>query len=269
MAAMDLDKSRGRLVRDEVPSAALSAALLQAWEDGEDASPGERGLVLLAVAAPSLADDERGRLTVGGRDALLLDFFEQLFGDVATALAQCPGCSAELEFEVPLDEIRVPPPSDRPDRFKLLWSGREIIYRLPQVRDLAALGAEPEGDTVAAAARGLAQRCIMAIDDAEGTLLPPSLGDEAARALEAAIAASVADADPQAVVTLGFDCPSCARNWQSPFDIVEFLWRRLDATARDLLREVHVLASHYGWGEREIVALPPRRRRHYLELIGA
>ena len=64
------------------------------------------------------------------------------------------------------------------------------------------------------------------------------------------------------------DCPACALIWQSPFDVVSFLWSELDAWARRMLREIHILASHYGWSEAEIVALSPQRRRHYRELIG-
>jgi hypothetical protein len=268
MATTRLTKQRGQLVRDDAMSAGFVEALLQAWEDGQDASPGERGLILLRVAAPALGDEDRACLTVGRRDAVLLDLFERLFGDMTTALTACPSCGEQLEFDVPLADIRIPAPDDRPDRFKLNWAGRQIAYRLPRTRDLAILGAELRDDPVDAAARSLAERCILSIHDADGAPQNLGLDDDSAAALEAAIAATVADVDPQAVVTLTFDCPSCALHWRSPFDIVEFLWRRLDVFVRGLLREIHVLASHYGWSERDIVSITPRRRRHYLELIG-
>jgi len=150
--------------------AALTEALLQAFDSGENSSPGERGLILLGLAAPSLAEEDRESLTVGRRDAILIDLFERLFGDVTTALALCPSCGEQLEFDVPLADIRIPTPADRPDRFKLCWSGHEIAYRLPQTRDLAALGAEPGHPAVAPAARSLAERCILPIDDSRETL---------------------------------------------------------------------------------------------------
>jgi hypothetical protein len=253
--------------RNETMAATHAEALLQAWEDGRDASPGERGLILLRLAAPTLPDENRESLTVGRRDAILLDLFERLFGDTATALAGCPKCGEQLELDVPLAGIRVPLPDHCLDRFSLIWAGHEIAYRLPRTRDLAVLGAAPHhaGDP---AAYWLTKRCILSIHDADGTPRDLSLADDAAAALETAIAATIAEADPQAVVIVTFDCPACAEQWRSPFDIVEFLWSRLDELARGLLREVHVIASHYGWSEHEIVSLTPRRRRHYLELIG-
>ena len=237
--------------------------LLQAWEECREASPGERGLILLRIAAPALSAADCAALSVGRRDALLLDLFRRLFGDTAPALVTCPGCRDELEFDVPLSGIAVTPPADLPDHYTLRCEGHEIAYRLPCAGDLAALGAEARAEVLDAAARSLVQRCVLAI--------PSDLawGDELAGALEAAIAARVAEHDPQAAVTLHFDCPACGEHWGAPFDIVEFLWRRLDVFANALLRDVHVLASSYGWSEGQILALDPRRRRHYIEMIEA
>ena len=68
-------------------------------------------------------------------------------------------------------------------------------------------------------------------------------------------------ADPMADIHLALNCPSCEHKWEAPFDIVAFLWREISAAARRLLREVHTLASAYGWTETEILALSPARRR--------
>ena len=40
------------------------------------------------------------------------------------------------------------------------------------------------------------------------------------------------------------------------------------SAARQTLLDVHLLASTYGWTEPDILAVPPLRRRHYLELAG-
>jgi hypothetical protein len=79
----------------------------------------------------------------------------------------------------------------------------------------------------------------------------------------------MAHADPQADIRLSLICPQCAHGWQSPLDIVTFLWSELHAWAIRMLREVHALASAYGWHEVEILTMTPRRRAAYLDLIGA
>jgi hypothetical protein len=51
------------------------------------------------------------------------------------------------------------------------------------------------------------------------------------------------------------------------FDIVSFLWTEIAAEAKRLLREVHILASAYGWREADIFSLSPLRRQFYLEAV--
>jgi hypothetical protein len=269
MATSRAEEQRGRWADDRASAPPRAESLLQVWQAGSDASPGERGLLLLRVAAPALSEADCAALSAGQRDARLLELFRQLFGDIAGALVSCPNCCEQLEFDVALAEVNVAPPPDRQDRYTLVHCGHEIVYRLPSAGDLATLGMESCNDTLGVAVRSLAQRCVLAVHDAGGAQSDVGLSGEAADALEAAMAAKVTEADPQALVMLTFDCPLCTAQSRAAFDIVEFLWRRLDVFARTLLRDVHVLASNYGWSEPEILALAECRRRHYIELIGA
>jgi hypothetical protein len=52
------------------------------------------------------------------------------------------------------------------------------------------------------------------------------------------------------------------------FDMLAYFWSEIQMGARRLLREIHVLASAYGWRESEILTLSAARRRAYLELVG-
>ena len=78
---------------------------------------------------------------------------------------------------------------------------------------------------------------------------------------------ALAQADPMADLRLGLTCVACGHAWQSPFDTASFLWTELDAWAARILREVHTLASAYGWTERDILSLSPGRRAQYLEMV--
>jgi hypothetical protein len=70
-------------------------------------------------------------------------------------------------------------------------------------------------------------------------------------------------------VELSLACPDCGNAWKQDFDILSFFWAELDAWARRLLSDVHVLASTYGWTEEQTLSLSPLRRRAYLEMVMA
>jgi hypothetical protein len=93
-------------------------------------------------------------------------------------------------------------------------------------------------------------------------LAPEELPEAAFAALDEALAA----ADPQADLELGVECPSCGERSSTRFDIGSFLWAELEHFAVRTLREIHVLASAYGWSESQILELGARRRL-YLELL--
>ena len=83
----------------------------------------------------------------------------------------------------------------------------------------------------------------------------------------AALGEAVVERDPQAEIRLKLVCPSCDNHWFAVFDILAFLWQEITTHARRILRDVHVLASAYGWSESEILALSAMRRRFYLEMV--
>jgi hypothetical protein len=82
------------------------------------------------------------------------------------------------------------------------------------------------------------------------------------------VGGKLAEADPQADVRIALNCPACLHAWSLPFDIVSYLLGEIEDWAQRLIVEVHSLASAYGWSEQAIVAMTPRRRRMYLDLVG-
>jgi hypothetical protein len=82
-----------------------------------------------------------------------------------------------------------------------------------------------------------------------------------------AVVTRMGDADPQADVHVPIACAACRHEWSAAFEILSFFWTEIEAWAARLRREVHVLASAYGWSEADILALSPARRQGYLELV--
>ena len=84
-----------------------------------------------------------------------------------------------------------------------------------------------------------------------------------------AVQTAMAEADPLADLQLALTCPACGHAWRSPFDPAAFFWGEIEAWLPRVLREVHLLASAYGWSEREILGMDAWRRSQYLRLVGA
>ncbi|MFC8681528.1 hypothetical protein ACFT30_08395 [Microbacterium ureisolvens] len=268
-----------------------AAVLLDVWEHGREAWPGERALALLEVAETGSSQEALADWTVGRRDAALLAFRERLFGPTVSALADCPRCGELLEMEFPVSGLASTLPREELARrdgvFELEADGHRIRYRLPTAGDLAELRRHD------GAAVWLLERCVVGVDPIATVAASPSLGGsagseatecatstdregrvrvrdirpDAREALEAAVARTAADFDPQADIELELTCPACAEEWRTPFDITAFLWRELESWAMRTLWETHLLARAYGWSEADILALGSWRRQHYIDLI--
>ena len=223
---------------------------LDAWGRAAAQPPLERAITLLATAAgPGAREDDLANLPIGERDAALLRLRAQLFGDRAVAVVDCPRCAGRLETAFQASDLLEPRPADSVLTF--VAGGREVTLRRVTTADLRAVAGAPT-------AAALLERVIVA---PPGSDLPEfdQWLEEAARRL--------AMADPQAHVEMAVRCPECSAEWTEGFDIATFLWQEFETWATRTMHEVHVLASAYGWSEREILDLPPWRRRRYLELV--
>lgn len=234
----------------------VAAAVLDIWEQGQALAPATRALHLLVLADPGIVP---ASCSVGQRDALLMGLRERLFGDRVRSVAACPACTARLELNFALGEVRAAPPGDPTAPLAVRHGAFQLRVRPPTAEDLAAL--ERAGGAVTR--RQLLNRCVLGVTRGGQPVDPGDLPDDAV----VAVAARLAQADPQADVQLALDCPDCGHGWFAVFDIVTFLWREIDAWARRLFYDVHALALAYGWREQEILALSPERRAVYLELV--
>jgi hypothetical protein len=84
---------------------------------------------------------------------------------------------------------------------------------------------------------------------------------------EAAVSPSIAAMDPLVDFTVSCTCPACGVAQEVAVDLESFALASLARRQRALLQEVHRFASHYGWTESDVLAVPPARRAHYLLLI--
>jgi hypothetical protein len=248
-----------------------AAELLAAWEEGGGRHPVERALLLLGLMWPERPASALAALSIGERDAQLLALREVLFGPRLFSAAVCPACGERLEFDFDIADICAPaPPHTRLTGEVSVAAGDYLVRcRLPASADLLAIA---DAGDASAARQMLLERCVLAIERAgaqgeageveavELTQLPPAVVESVVERMR--------EADPQADTQLSLNCPACGHAWQQVFDIASYLWAELGDWARRTLREVHALASAYGWREADILAMSAQRRQWYLEMIG-
>lgn len=230
-----------------------AAELLATWETGLDRAPAGRALLLHRTARPDLDGTALPALPVGEREADLFALRRALFGDRMQVRLECADCGADMEFDLDAGEFAL----RAHDREVSVSEGEwRVRFRLPGVADLtaAARSADPRAALLAG--------CVVSAER-DGTAVAAG---ELPAAVQRRIAEAAEAADPGADLALNVTCPDCGQGTRAELDIASYLWTELDAWARDVLLDVHLLATAYGWSEPEILALSPLRRRYYLEL---
>lgn len=230
--------------------------VLRVWENGTGEHPIDRALTVLSAAFPDVGRSDLAAMSVGRRDGHLMDVREANFGRRVSGVAECPKCGELLQWELYLDDLRTTP--DDHEEGTLVMEGYELLYRLPDSTDLAAVAL---GGDVAHGRDTLLQRCVLEARKEGVRVEVGTLPEEVVSALAAEMEAN----DPQAETLLNFECPECGLRWQAHFDVMTFLWAELQARARTLLNDVHDLARAYGWSEKDILGMSTVRRRYYLE----
>ncbi|MER5460060.1 hypothetical protein ABT010_05090 [Streptomyces sp. NPDC002668] len=238
------------------------AGMLATWEAGLAQHESGRSLLLHRAARPGAGTDELLSMPVGEREADLFALRRALFGERMQVRVECASCGEAMEFD--LDATLLGARTRTPDGPLRVEEDEWVVeFRLPTVADLAAAGAVPDP---AAARRLLVARCTVSAVRGGEAIPSERLASLLPERVQQRLAETAADADPAADVTLNVACPECGEATPAELDITSYLWTELDTWARDLMLDVHLLATAYGWNEPEILALSPLRRRYYLEL---
>lgn len=207
---------------------------------------------LLARCAAPADDAHWWRQPVGARTAALLALLQATEGRPEfEATLRCPACGARFEIALPLE--RLAPDAPAASTVTVARSdGEALQLRRPTGEDTRAFG------RLRHAGRELASIQILAALSVAGEPRPEDV-QVAAEALSAA--------DPLLAFSVECACPECGDAAEREVDLEGIALQRLARRQDALLREVHALASRYGWSEAQILAVAPARRARYLELI--
>lgn len=244
-------------MRPDILQALRGDRLLEAWDQGRDQHNLERGLTLLALALPAARREELAALPLAARNLLLLRLRLLSFGPQLEGVGTCPHCAGALEFALPLAAViaRLEETSED-DCVEWDEDGKRLRLRSANTSDLLSC---LEERTTEAAEDLVLTRC-MSVDNA------PAERQDLPRLPEAR--AHFGQLNAGAELLCALTCPQCSRSSTLELDMSRFLWLEVCHGAQQLLRDIHVLATRYGWSEREIVSMSPRRRAAYLELDG-
>ena len=234
-----------------MPTLADPHELLERWEAAAALPPAARVIALVPLDPGPTGDPLDLPVAVtAGRAA---QAFREAFGPSVAGVAACDRCGETLDVDVPLDSVPGPP---RRDSAVVTVAGRPWLVRCPTGRDLLAASAGPDP------LRALLARCVQ---DADGRPADPDLLSPATLV---AVDAAAEDLAGAASVVLRSACPTCAAELVVAVDVGELLWQRVRQAVPEVLREVAVLASAFGWAEADLLAMTATRRHAYLVLAG-
>jgi len=208
-------------------------------------------------------------LTVGDRDALLLHLRRLTYGDKIHSVLACPqtGCGEKMDLELTIGDIVVPLNQHAKEIYEMELNEKDIAYRvefrLPTGADQEAIARTAHSDPGYASTQ-LLQRCIQEIKK-NGRKV--KLRNNLPVAVTEALSQQMAELDPQAEILIKMPCPSCQQEFVANFDIGDFFFRELIAHSQQVFREVHLLAWHYHWDERDILNMTRSRRQIYLNQL--
>ena len=110
--------------------------ILAVWEAGRPQHALDRALTILAAASPGASRDALADLSIGERDARLLQLRTLVLGPRAEGFAECPQCAERVEF--PLDTAAFAQPKELTETaHEIEVNGKAVRFRLPTSRDLA------------------------------------------------------------------------------------------------------------------------------------
>ncbi len=208
----------------------------------------------LAEAAP--AGWRAVRLTAADRDRLLAAVYRRAYGQRVAGTVPCSACASPFDLEFALDELVAAVERAEPaPQVEALGDGifrtRDgARFRLPTGEDELMVAALAPAE----AERALYERCV----------LESPLSQAAAREVIEEAMEAVAPVLDVAIDTI---CPECGIAQAVRFDVQSYLLRALAQEGRQLAREVHRIATAYGWSLADILGLPRGTRRTFVELI--
>lgn len=226
--------------------------------------------LLVEIPGTSVGPGRAWQLAVSDRDRLLAAIYAAVFGDRVESEVACERCgeTSEISFSLAALVASLEPSPARLREGGVDGCDEDGIYRLadgtrfrlPTSHDQRELLGLPPAQH----RRTLLRRCVVADAD-EQARTASDMSSELLDRVESAMAL----VGPPVDLDLPVACHECGAERQVRFDIQHYLLRALAHERRYFVREVHYLASCYGWTLDDISRLSRDDRRAHVELVAA
>lgn len=243
----------------------LSATeVLQVWEETYGEPVLEKCTLLLGKACSSSHPDQITQLSIGERDARLLQLREWTFGYTLKNQINCPNCNETIEWEADSRELHLQPlGQDFSERiFHFTIDDFDLHFRLPNSIDIAKVLSGGLNDM---SERKILSDCLVKIHQNNRECSPADLPEEVFNALDERMAKE----DPQADIRMNLTCPVCRAPAEVYFDIASYFWAEINNWSYRVFQEVYLLAKTFGWSEKDILNMSAHRRQLYINMIRA
>lgn len=199
------------------------------------------------------------QISIGDRTALLLHTRKMILGDTIPCTITCASCARQLSLDLTVSGFLKANYPDQREIYELETGGYSM-----KIRPLNTLDQDTIVESLAtrnSLEEKLAKSCIANSVPELPSVLPQVVMD--------VIGAKLGEIDPLSDIILRVSCPECNNVFQASFPVEEFIFREFVMNYNHLEYEVHLLAFNYCWSEHEILALPVRKRKKYVDLINA
>ena len=240
-----------------------TAEILQVWEEWFNQSFLEKNLRLLAVACSVNDLHQLSHLSIGDRDARLLQLREWMFGYILRNKVNCPNCAEVIEWETDTKDLHLQSITQNlfVREFFLEKDGYSIQFRLPDSVDIFRIA---KSELQEEAYKKVRSDCILKVNK-NGE---PSPASDLPESVWEALNKQMEEEDPQANIRMSLTCPTCKHSWEVYFDIGSYFWVEINNWAQRILQEVYQLARAFGWAERDILNMSAYRRQYYIGMLG-
>lgn len=210
--------------------------------------------LLTAEPGAALGPGDSAKMSASDRDRLLASVYSHTYGPRIDSTTDCQRCGTPFDLDFSLDALQATltqnknKPAAEAESNGIFRLANGCRFRLPTGEDeLSVSGISPEK-----ARSALLEKCI--VNDTSPN--DPEIILNAMNEL-----APIVDLELDAI------CPECEHKQSVHFDIQSYLLTTIIQERNQLVREVHQLASTYGWSLGEIMGLARSRRRALTSLI--